>query len=69
MPLPLQIVEGMSSTWHYHLSETGITGKPALCGNEKVMHTKIPLSNWGKKSEHIPESFCKECNAIYQGRK
>jgi len=67
--MPLKIVEGVESTWHYHLSETGENAKPALCGNKNVMMTKIPFSNWGKKSTHIPESFCKECNAIYQERK
>jgi hypothetical protein len=34
---PLHIVEGVESVWHYHLSETGLNGKPALCGRKEVM--------------------------------
>jgi len=67
--MSLKIVEGVESVWHYHLSETGKTAQPALCGNTRVMQTEIPLSNWGKKSSHIPDSFCKECNAIYTANK
>jgi len=65
----LKIVEGVESVWHYHLSETGKSAQPALCGNKRVMNTLIPLDNWGKKSGHIPDSFCKECDAIFKGRK
>jgi hypothetical protein len=35
----MKIVEGIASVWHYHLSETGKNGKPALCGNKNVMQT------------------------------
>ena len=61
----LKIVEGVESTWHYHLSETGLPAQPALCGNKRVMQTQIPLKIWGIKAKHIPDSFCKECNDIY----
>lgn len=62
----LKIVEGAASVWHYHLSETGKNGKPALCGKLMVMHTELPLSTWGKKGGHIPMSYCEECNKIFQ---
>ncbi len=57
----LQIVEGVESTWHYHLRREG--EEAALCGNTRVMPTQIPLSCWGQKADHIPESYCKECDA------
>lgn len=56
----LKVVEGVEGYWHYHLSETGISGRPALCGNKRVMHTEIPLSTWGTKS-HLNEKYCSEC--------
>jgi len=63
----MYIVEGVASVWHYHLSETGKNGLPALCGNKNVMHTAIPLKNWGdKRPSHIPSSYCKECGEIYK---
>ena len=58
--IPLKIVEGAASVWHYHLSETGKSGDPALCGEKKVMATSIPLSSWGQVS-HLHESYCKDC--------
>ena len=62
----MHIVEGAASVWHYHLSESGLNGKPALCGNKNVMHTDIPLKCWGdKKPSHIPSSYCKECGRIF----
>ncbi len=57
----LQIVEGVEGTWHYHLRRDG--AEAALCGNTRVMPTQIPLSYWGQKADHIPESYCKECDA------
>jgi hypothetical protein len=65
-PNSLKIVEGVEGVWRYHLSESGDTARPALCGNSKVMTTKIPLDSWNKKDEHIPSSYCKTCNHIYQ---
>jgi hypothetical protein len=43
--------------------------QPALCGNTCVMHTEIPLAYWGTAGSHIPETFCKECGAIYKKAK
>lgn len=55
----LKIVEGVESVWHYHLSKTGESGKEALCGNKRVMATKIPLSTWNSKPNHIPSYYQK----------
>lgn len=62
----LKIVEGVESVWHYHLSESGETARPALCGNVRVMTTKIPLATWGSKKGHIPSSYCKTCDHMYK---
>ena len=62
----LKIVEGAASVWHYHLSESGDNGRPTLCGRIMVMHTEIPLSSWKSPPGHIPSSYCKECDAIYE---
>jgi hypothetical protein len=59
----LKIVEGVAGIWHYHLSEYGTTGQPALCGKKDVMHTEIPLSVWGIKS-HLHETYCEECEQL-----
>jgi len=65
----LKIVEGIAGVWHYHLSETGGNFKPAICGKVEVMHTDIPLRVWGMKDDHIPSSYCKKCNEIYEKMK
>lgn len=62
----LKIVEGVESVWHYHLSNTGLSGYPALCGNKNVMNTSIPFSSWGKKG-HIPQTYCQKCNELKGG--
>lgn len=62
MKKQLYIVEGVESMCYYHLSETGKSGQPALCGNKRVMNTGKPLSSWGKRG-HLNEKYCKECEA------
>ena len=59
MEMNLLVMEGVESTWHYHL---GKGGAEALCG-AKVMPTQIPISAWDKTppNYHIPESWCKTC--------
>lgn len=59
----MHIVEGVASVWHYHLSESGLNGKPALCGKTEVMHTAVPLSTWGMRS-HLHETYCTECERL-----
>ena len=54
----VKIVESSIGTWHYHLQVDGHT----LCGEERVMATSVRIESWGYKSEHIPESYCKECD-------
>lgn len=58
--LDLYIVEGVESIWHYHLSKSGKSGQPALCGNNRVMSTLLKVSTWGTKG-HLNESYCKKC--------
>jgi hypothetical protein len=59
----LKIVEGIAGVYHYHLSETGKNGEPALCGNKRVMLTSLPLASWGKVG-HLREKYCKECRDL-----
>jgi len=61
----MRVVEGVESTWHYHLrdDEQSPNGnRAALCG-ARVMQTQIPLDYWGKtpKDYHLPEKWCGEC--------
>ena len=58
-----EITEGVAGMWHYHLRRKG--SLKALCG-ATVMPTSIPLSRWNKPipDYHLPESFCKECEAM-----
>ena len=58
----LEIWEGVESVWHYHLSTGG--RENVLCGNTHVMPTSLPIDSWGFKSDHIHESYCKECERI-----
>jgi len=64
-PASMFIVEGTASVYHYHLSHTGHSGQPALCGITNVMHTEIPFKNWKSPPDHIPSSYCAECDKIY----
>jgi len=59
----LEICEGVAGVWHYHLRKKGESR--ALC-RAFVMPTKIPLSQWNRKipDHHIPESYCKKCDAL-----
>ena len=59
----IHIVEGVESMWFYHLSETGKSGQPALCGNNRVMNTEIPVSTWGQRG-HLNEKYCKDCENL-----
>ena len=61
--LELHIVEGALSTWHYHLSTTGKSGRAALCGKHDVMSTAISLTTWGSHS-HVPSSYCERCSEL-----
>lgn len=53
----LQVVEGISGYWFYHLSNT--TPAHALCGAH-TMYTAVPLSAWGCIG-HLHERYCAEC--------
>ncbi len=61
----LRVVESIHGTWHYHLTReaTPANGAKALCG-ATTMHCGVPISSWGTKSAHIPESYCKQCGEL-----
>lgn len=63
MKRELQIVEGVSGMWSYHLAYTD-TPHFSVCGAH-TMHTSIPLSRWGNVSKHIPDSYCEKCALFY----
>jgi hypothetical protein len=56
------LVEGISGTWFYHLSDDG---KTALCG-ARVMISSAPESTWGFRG-HLQERYCKQCEEIRKG--
>lgn len=62
--MALQIWEGISGTWHYHLRDSkDKEHKPsALCG-AFIMPTSIPLEAWDKTlpDYHLPEKWCAKC--------
>ena len=57
-----KMCEGIGGTWRYHLcrddSET-----EALCG-KPTMPCRSLISSWGYKPDHMPTSYCKECERI-----
>lgn len=65
-PLPpaLRIVEGNASVWHYHLSETGLSGQPAVCGERRVMLSNANPKDWGLRGGHVPCSYCSTCEKL-----
>lgn len=64
---PLVIAEGVESTWSYHLApakgETRAIDWRALCGRDRLMETRIPLTAWGHRVGHLPEKYCAQCEA------
>jgi len=61
----MKIVEGIMGYYFYHLSKSGHNGRPAICGEKRVMSTEIPLNAWGKVT-HIGERYCKICDKKYR---
>ena len=59
----VKICEGVESTWNYHLCHKHSSGLKALC-RAQTIPTHLPVSTWGHKSEHIPESYCAECERL-----
>jgi len=57
------VVEGVESTWHYHIS-TADNVTRSFCGR-RTMITGLPLSAWGTVSPHIGERYCKACHERY----
>lgn len=67
MSTPIKIVEGVESTWFYHLSMSGDNYQPALCGKTSVMTTSLPLKSWGIVS-HLHERYCPDCESAAKHR-
>lgn len=60
----LKIVEHVTGTYAYHLSETGENMKPALCGYSNVMRSGSLLRTWNMEPSHIRYKFCERCHRI-----
>jgi len=57
-----QITEGISGSWHYHLSDKS----GSICG-AKVMYTAIPVEMWNTKFGKgfpTPATWCEKCNQL-----
>ena len=64
----VQICEGVESMWRYHLChKNDETGTKSLCG-ARTMSSGAPLDTWGLKPEHIPSTYCADCEGIALGR-
>lgn len=60
----LHIVEHVTGTYAYHLSETGENMKPALCGYTNVMKTGSLLRTWNMAPTHIRYKYCEVCHML-----
>jgi len=58
----IEVREDTAGTWTYHLGNVNNPSE-ALCG-ERVMGTGFTLQQWGNKSNHVPMSYCTECEEI-----
>lgn len=60
-PKDVEIVEGASGTWTYHLKRP--EDRKALCGKRTM---KTSVTGWGSKNprNRIPTSYCEECERI-----
>ena len=56
-----EVCEGVESVWHYHIRRP--KEFTSLCGR-RVMVSGIPMSAWGSKSGHIPETYCAKCKEL-----
>jgi hypothetical protein len=62
MPTP-KIVETTTGYYAYHLSESGKSGQPTLCGKTNVMSTALKdLKTWNTEPTHIRSKYCKACS-------
>lgn len=53
------VVEGVESTFRYHLCRSDQSPVMSLCGRA-TMHTQCPLSAWGTVT-HLREKWCEDC--------
>ncbi len=55
----LIVTEGISGVYHYHLSHASRFTR-GLCGRQ-TMRTGLSLLQWGGRSDHLHETYCKKC--------
>jgi len=60
----LRIVESVYGTYVYHLSLTGKSYEPTLCGKRTVMTSISQLNTWNMAPSHIPYKFCAHCHRV-----
>jgi len=64
----VRLCEGIAGMWRYHLCPADDeTGTKSLCGKQ-TMICNSPVDSWGFKSDHMPYSYCAECERIALGR-
>ena len=60
----VRICEGIAGMWHYHLT-VDPHSSVSLCG-KRAMYSGAPLNSWGFIPAHMPTSYCKRCEEIYE---
>lgn len=66
----LEITEGLSGLWHYHLSDSGSLHR-GLCG-APTMRTAMRLSSWKVQfGEHFVKrpTWCAKCDAMKEEKR
>lgn len=56
----LEVAEGMDGTSFYHLRILEVDPFRSFCGRP-VMHTTIPIEDWGSISEDAGAHWCTAC--------
>lgn len=60
----VKVCEGISGIWRYHLClQTDVHATTALCGRQ-TMACSCTTESWGFKPEHMPTSYCDECERM-----
>ena len=55
----LYVVESEDSLHYYHLQSKG--SRKSLCGKDRLISTKIKLSEWGQHDLRIKAHWCTKC--------
>ena len=60
----VRMCEGISAMWRYHLClKDDDTGARSLCGR-MTMSCNSRIESWGLRPDHMPTSYCSECEEI-----